>query len=194
MKKKDLKLNMNNVDKITIDMDAFGESLLLCAPRVREFCGYIDSAVSRIAFTQFEKYVDTLDQCNDIIDSIYAKQQLIRLNKVVATWYKALPDRQKRIFKSYFVDKKNGIKPGYQRVTKYRRDRHIIPMIHSFMGYLRPIIDFNEKELINNYYVYDMYEEVLERQLKNKKSKHNKKKGEKKHDNSANERCHCCRV
>ena len=181
------KRNLKNINVNKIDADSFGESLLFCAPQAKDFCRYIDIKIARMAHVSFIPWTSAGYQYDQIIDSIYDKTQLINLYNIFVDWYKRLDEKQKRLYKAYFIRKSGKI---YQEIMQknYRKDRFIIPMIHSFINYIQIKLDFEARELIKNPYIYSTYIKVR----KNNKKALRKNKGGSRHDNSANERCDCC--
>lgn len=187
MEKKKLN-NAKNINLNKIDMDTFGESLLLCAPHVKTFCQYIDEKILRMANTPFIPYVSAAEQYEKVIESMMVKRELITFFKIFKKWYLGLSTQKRKLYIMYFV-KKEGLtwddKP-------YRKDRAIMPMIRSFVTYLKATTEFDERELVRNPYIYGTYRDTLKNNKAAKKRGLAAKKGGTGHDNSANERCHCC--
>ena len=182
---------MNKVKMIDInkmDMDTFGESLLLCAPHVKTFCQYIDDKILKMANTPFIPYVSAVEQYDKIIESIMVKKELIAFFKIFKKWYLGLNMQKRKIYKSYFV-KKEG--ETYD-CKSYRKSRTIMSMVHSFLAYIKVSTEYDERELVRNPYIYGTYKETLRKNKAARKRGYAAKKGGNDHDDTANERCHCC--
>ena len=188
------KVNYGMENGIKIDADSFGESLLMCAVQAEELCGYIDDRVKRLATTAFIPYVSAMEQYESVIEEIGVKAEIIELYKVFTSWVKCLDIKQKRLVKAYFV---TCTKQTCYVLTngKYRKDRHILPIIRSFLRYADLVGNFDVKSLINNRFVRNTYNNVVHRNRATNKYKSMRVyKGRNRHDHSTNEGCNCGRV
>ena len=214
-----MKIIINEFNVNEIDSDTLSESLMLCALKAKKLCKNSDAIINRLALTEYIPYVSTEEQCNAIIDEIQIKKELLDLREILKCWYKKLTDEQKMICKTYFLrvtgrlakeKEKRGFDPSPIVVLRsYRRDRYVLYMIRSFMNAFNAKSNFAISELLTNPFVLSEYSIVLTRNkgrlnhakktavTKAKKTavtKAKKRQGGRNHDNSTNERCHCCRI
>lgn len=155
MENRKLKYELKNFDMDSLELDTFGESLLLCIPRIKKICKHIDNQVHDMAVTAFIPYMTAMDQYNAIIDNMLLKSELMNLYRLCVEWYRELSDDYKKIFKAYFIkhQRKSSIDIMAQRTVC----RAIDKMTRSFVEYLRTMLDGNEKELIKNPFIYKIY-------------------------------------
>lgn len=160
MENKNLINNVKNNDMTKIDADSFCEGVLACIPRTKQNCFYIDKKIHRLTAMSFSPWSNVMECCDDVINNIMIKSELMELYKLFADWYKELSDAYKKIYLLYFVKKDGQL---HNKNNKLRRKirKAILDMSHSFMYYLKTMADFDENELIKNPYVYNSYVYIL---------------------------------
>ena len=183
---------LNNIDVNKIDLDSFGEALLLCVANTKRNCKNINTQVAYMASIAFVPWVSTNEQYDAVVNKMLIKSELINLYKLFIDWSKGISDKQKRLYMAYFIKKDKNLCRKIANDNYHKRG--ILTMASSFMVYLKNMTDIDEKELINNPFIYKAYANIIENNESFQKRGFWKNKGGHVYDNSANERCYRCRI
>ena len=157
MENNKLKNEIKNFDIKSVDNETFGKSLLMCVPKIKYICAHLDAKIYGTALTSYAPYVSTMDQYDDIIENIVIKKQLLIVYQVFKEWYNGLSANEKTFYKYHFVKRDRSICADAAKNSKFRLDLHMGPMIRSFMDCLRVELNFKERELLRNPFIYQTY-------------------------------------
>lgn len=154
--------DIENIDMTEIDDSSFGESLLTCAAKTKFNCELIDKQINCKAIVSYVPTKTTMEQCEDIVEILHTKIELIRLYRTFIKWYKGLADRQKKLYIAYFVKKDYELCRQITHNGHYHR-RYIVPMSRDFVSYITVKSKLDENDLIRNPFIYDSYSHILDR-------------------------------
>ena len=191
MEKRKLKEKLKKIDMSRIDTDSFAESILSCVTRAKDICTSIDSRIHDTAIIAYIPYTTAFDQCNEIIEHIWTKKEIIRMYKIFKEWYAGLDYKKKYVYQAYRVREKKTACQDLTEASCYK-DKIILPFARAFLKHLEVMLNYDVKELIKNPFVYSTYAFIYHRNKIYKKRGFWESKGGYRRDYSTNERCHCC--